>query len=305
MTDRLALRPLGLAALLVGAVVAGFLLLARGGDGTKPIRAPQNVAVVRGELSPRSPAFGDRLVADIAAVVDTDLVVPASIQVSARFDPYEQAAPLEVDVAESGRLLRVRYRFTLECLSEACTPSAETQVLELPPSRLIYRYRGSRGPAAQTIRWAPLRVTPRVEDADLRAARWRADPTALTAPSYRISPVLVASVLVAAALGLLLAAGALGRSALGTRTAGAVEVEADTRPPLERALERAHLTSLNGSVPERRKAVERVARELAGVGLRDLADRARTIAWSPGGPTPDAVAQLDRDARAATGGTPS
>jgi hypothetical protein len=102
-----------------------------------------------------------------------------------------------------------------------------------------------------------------------------------------------------------LGAGAIVYRPLAARRRAAVEVEVDTRPPLERALELARLASQNGGTPERRKALERVARELVGLGLPDLAARARTIAWSPAGPSADAVEQIARDARAATGGTAS
>ena len=280
-------------------VIVAVLLLGRRDDDGSAAPPPRTVASVRVDVTPRVHAFGDRIVAEVVAVVDRELVVPASIQVTARFDPYELAAPIESETAETGRLLRVRYRYTIDCLSEECTPSETTPVIEFPTGRVAYRYRGTSGRAGQPIRWPLVTVTSRVGRAELESARWRADPKLVPDASYRTSPGVLAGVLLAASLALLLLAGTIGWRLFGPRVRVAAEAEADTRPPLERALELARLASQNGSTPDRRKALERLARELGGVGLRDLADRARTLAWSPAGPSADAVEQLTRDARAA------
>jgi hypothetical protein len=305
VTGGLHLRLLAAAAVAVAVVVAVVFWLARSGDDTAAVGEPRSLATVRGDLIPRSPMFGERVVAEVVAVVDSRMVVPASLQVNARFDPYELAAPVEKDTAEVGRLLRIRYRYTLECLSEACTPSADTPVLELPATRVNYRYRGLGGRGSQTVRWPVLRVAARVEPAEVEAARWRADAVLLPAATYRIDPRLLAALLIAAALGLLALAAALVRALVGTRARTAAEVEVDGRPPLERALELARVATLNGGGADRRTALERVAMELSGLGLRDLADRARTIAWSRTAPSADDVDELARDARAAAGGAAS
>ena len=305
MNDRLGLRPLALAAVAVAVAVAAVLFLARRDGESPPLREPRSIATVRNKLTPRTPAFGDRMMAEVVVVVDRELVVPGSIQVNARFDPYELAGPVERDAAEIGRLLRVRYRYTLDCLSEACTPSADTPVIELPRARVAYRYSGTAGRAGQNVRWPPLRVAPRVGPAELEAALWRADTRAVSAASYRISPGILAAILIGTSIALVLVAGAIVYRLLGAHRRAVAEVEVDARPPLDRALELARLASRNGGTPERRKALERVARELVGLGLPDLADRARTIAWSPAGPSAEAVEQLERDARSATGGTGS
>ena len=307
MTGRFGARTTAVVAAAVVAlvVVAVVVVLGRRDDGRNAVGAPRSVATVRVNITPRVHAFGERIVAEVVAVFDRDYVVPASIQINARFDPYEFAAPLETDTAEFGRLLRVRYRYTLDCLSEECTPSEDTPAVELPPGRIAYRYRGTAGRAGQTIRWPLVRATSRVSTAELERARWRADPRIVPAASYSTSPGVLAGVLLTASVLLLLLGGAIGWRLIAPRVRVAAEPEADTRPPLERALELARLASRNGSAPDRRKALERLARELGGVGLGDLAERARTLAWSPAGPSPDAVDQLARDARAAHEGTPA
>ena len=79
----------------------------------------------------------------------------------------------------------------------------------------------------------------------------------------------------------------------------------DARPPLVRALDAARLASLNGAVPERRRALERVARELTALGETELAARARTLAWSPDGASRQAVEDLARDASGVVPADPS
>jgi hypothetical protein len=81
------------------------------------------------------------------------------------------------------------------------------------------------------------------------------------------------------------------------------EPDVPTLAPLERALELARDASRNGDPPERRRALERVARELGGRGLAELADRARALAWASGAADPAAIEALARDAHAANGGS--
>ena len=309
MNGRLGARTIAVVAAVVVAVVvvAVVVVLGRRDDGRNAVGAPQSVATVRVNVTPRVHAFGEQIVAEVVGVFDREYVVPGSIQVNARFDPYQFVSPLETDTDEIGRLLRVRYRYTLDCLSEECTPTegAAASAIELPPGRIAYRYRGTAGRAGQTIRWPLLRVTSRLSAPALEAGRWRADPRIVPAASYSVSPGVLAGVLLTGSILLLLLAGAIGWRLIAPRVQVAAGPEVDTRPPLERALELARAASQNGSAPDRRKALERLARELGGVGLGDLADRARTLAWSPAGPSPDAVEQLARDARAAHEGTPA
>jgi hypothetical protein len=77
-------------------------------------------------------------------------------------------------------------------------------------------------------------------------------------------------------------------------------VAAERRSPLERAVELAEQHSQDGSTPEQRKALERLARELGHVGHGDLAGRARRLAWSPAAPDRSDVHALTADVRAAT-----
>ncbi len=66
---------------------------------------------------------------------------------------------------------------------------------------------------------------------------------------------------------------------VSARDPGAVDA-ALSSTPLERALDLA-LRADGGDSPDRRRALERVARELGSAGRSDLADEARALAWYP------------------------
>ena len=139
----------------------------------------------------------------------------------------------------------------------------------------------------------------------LAPERWRADAATLPAVSFSRSPgTLAAGLVVASALLALLGVWLIWRL---LRQEEVEAVDEDEAPearatPLERALQLAREASLDGDSPERRKAFERVARELGARGLGDLADRARALAWSSGTPSAVVVDELEREALAATTG---
>jgi hypothetical protein len=139
----------------------------------------------------------------------------------------------------------------------------------------------------------------RATDEEVQDGNWRVDSPAITAVSYRWSPGWLAVVFFGGSLAFLLVAAAMVWQFVESRREPEAEPVVDTRSPLERALDAARLASLNGAVPERRRALERVARELTALGEEELAARARTLAWSPDGASRKAVEDFARDARAA------
>jgi hypothetical protein len=62
--------------------------------------------------------------------------------------------------------------------------------------------------------------------------------------------------------------------------------------PVERALRLAEHAAANGEVEEERKALERLSVELARSGHGELADRARSLAWSEHEPQSDGLSSL-------------
>ena len=127
-------------------------------------------------------------------------------------------------------------------------------------------------------------VASRVATADVEAIRWRASETALPAVTTRLGPKSLAVALLLGALALVGCAVWLGRRLWHVPPAEEETVPRDERPPLE-----------NGAAaPNRRRALELVARELDAGGLGDLADEARELAWSPRASSPDEVESLAR-----------
>ena len=115
---------------------------------------------------------------------------------------------------------------------------------------------------------------------------WRADVVSLPAVSYRASPSLILFLLLAGAGVLAIAGAALAYSALPRRRQApepAPVVPERELTPLERAL-----ALLDDHLPgdERRRALERVA-QLLDEQNGELAQAARTLAWSNGLPAPE------------------
>jgi hypothetical protein len=119
----------------------------------------------------------------------------------------------------------------------------------------------------------------------------------------RFGPKTFAVVLLLGALVLAGCAVWLGRRLWHVPSAVEETAPHDERPPLERALDLAPTGAANGAAaPDRRRAHEQVARELDAVGLGDLADEARELAWSSRASSADEVVSLARRAEEAVRG---
>jgi hypothetical protein len=291
---------LALAAVAVGSI-AGVLVLSRNDDETRqPGRFDRTISV-RTSLEPRVHLFGDPVTAHVDLRFDKRRVRPDNIVLDVLFRPYEQVGPERRERSDVGETARLRISYPLQCLARACTPGGPRREIRFSPVRVQYVLRDVRARATDTAEWPPVDVASRLGAFDIQEARWRAD---LDPPpvSYRVSPGWLAAGLGGSALLLALGACLLAWRLLERRPdeeTGAVPVE--TRPPLERALEHVGLLSANGSMPDRRRALERLARELERVEEPTLATRARRLAWAPGQPERTEVDHLTADVRAATG----
>lgn len=300
-----------LALLVAIAIVAGGLglvLRSRDADGGVDSRSRSSLSVVGVATRPPVHAFGEPVVAEVVLVGNGDLLRPESVRMNPDFAPYERTGPARVERSGSGSNLRWRFRYPLSCLREGCAPDGPRRTFEFPLTNVVYRFRDSPGPASTLIDWPPFEVTGRVSNDAVSRRTWRADVTSLPEVSYRLAPGVLAAGLLAGSAALAALAVwivwwfARRRDSRDRETAEHVDVS--PVPPLERALELAGRASRNGDAPERRKALERVARELGARGLTGLADRARTLAWAPGPASPAAVEELARDARAAAVAAP-
>ena len=298
-----------LALLAAFAVTAGgiaLVLASREGDGDdlRPLR--QSLTIVSTSVRPSVHAFGEPIVAEVVLVGDAEVVRPETVRIDPDFAPYEAAGPGRVERVAAGSSVRWRFRYPLRCLREGCAPAGDRRTFEFPLASVAYRFQLSPGPASLIVEWPRLQVTARVDDAALARRAWRGDVSAVPAPSYRWAPGALAAALLVGTAGFAGLGVGLARRLSLRRAPATVEAgpdEAATLAPLERALDLARAASRNGDPPDRRRALERVARELGSRGLPELEDRARALAWASGTADPDAIDDLARDARSANGGS--
>jgi hypothetical protein len=285
----------------VGIVVLGAVLVIAARDEEPGVSRPRaSLTVVGAGVQPLAHAFGDPVVAELVLDVDSVIVDPESIRIPTDFSPYEPAGPAQVERTETGGALRLRYRYPLVCLREGCSPQGSRRVFEFPLGNVIYRFRATPGRATAIVDWQPFTVTSRIGAGASSDGDWRADVTTLPGVSYRLTPGTLAALLFAGSIAFAGLAVALAWWRLRPRRQQVepAELEPVRRlTPLEQALALAREAAQNGDSPDRRRALERVARELGTRGHRDLADRARDLAWAAGSANPAAIEELADEAR--------
>lgn len=283
---------LGLAA-LVGLVV-GLVWLAGSPDETL---RPTDAIEVQTDVTPDAHVFGEPVTATVEALFDATQIDPSSVRVVTEFAPYEQVGERTVERRVSGGIGVATFRFPLRCLDEGCDTSGPRGVAEFETGRVVYRFHDSPNDAFGALDWPPFEVASRVSADDVENIRWRAAETSLPDAGYRARPAMLAALLLALAAALAGGAVLLARK-WWWQPSGEVSLVADgpTETPLERAFALAREASLNGDVPRRRRALERVARELGAVNRPELEVEARALAWSQAGSTEGDVESLARRA---------
>lgn len=285
------LLQLGLAA-LVGLVV-GLVWLA--GSSEETLR-PGEAIEIRADITPDAHVFGEPVVATVEALVDTTVIDLSSVRVNTDFAPYEQVGDRTVERQRSGGIGVVTFRYPLQCLEEGCDTTGARGLAEFETGRVVYRFHDGLNDAFGALDWPPFEVASRVSDDDVEDIRWRAAETSLPEPSYRGDPRWLAGVLLALAAAFVAGAVLLVRRRWWRPADAGLALEpagpAETR--LARALTLARDASLNGDIPRRRRALERVARELGAVNRPDLELEARALAWSQEGSTQTDVESLAR-----------
>jgi hypothetical protein len=296
-----------LAAAVALGVVAGLLLQSRNDQGSPPARG--RTMTISTSVEPRVQLFGDPVTARIDLLFDRRRVLPAAnkIRIDAPFRPYEVLGKPTIETAESGDLVHLRYTYRLLCLDRRCATGSPRTDVALPPVRVFYSLAEVRQRANDSAEWPTVGVASQLARADLKEARWRANRD-LPAVSYSIAPGMLAVLLAVAGVLALLGAATVGAPLLATERAGREwdgAAAEDGLPPLERALAAVRLVFDSGDVPDRRRALERLSRELGNAGEAELAERARGLAWSPDPPSPGEVDTLAADVRAANGSGPA
>lgn len=282
-----------LAAAVTLGVIAGLLLRSHDDSGSAPARG--RTMSISTSVEPRVQLFGDPVTARIDLLFDRRRVLPAAnkIRIEAPFRPFETIGAPTVDRTESGDVVHLRYTYRLLCLDRRCATGAPRTDVQLPPVRVYYSLADIRQRANDSAQWPGVSIASQLTRADLQQARWRANRD-LPAVSYAIAPGTLAALLALAAVLALLAAALVGAPLVAAKrpTAELDPVATDGRPPLDRTLAAVRRVFDSGEVPDRRRALERLSRELGRAGEPDLAARARGLAWSPEPPAPEDVDSL-------------
>jgi hypothetical protein len=275
------------AAILVAAILAG--------------RNDQNEdsPVLRGEVlstatsfTPRAHLFGERVRARLDILFDRARIPAETVSANPRFAPYTIVSRRET--RESlGAIGRVRYDFTLECVTRRCL-APRAGFVTFPQTGVEYKPPAAREPLTASVEWPGLRVASRIGVEELEGLELQADVRDLPGLSYRLAPetVTVLGYSLAVGLGLLglvllaqaFALPDLIRSALARRRA--------RRSPLQRALTLVRQTTEEGEEAGSRRALERLAVELRGTEEPELARSASRLAWRRNDPSAPSVEPL-------------
>jgi hypothetical protein len=302
-----------LAIVVLAAIVVVLVAWGRGGASTsESAQEPAPEIETHANITPSPVLFGDTVQANVDVVLDSKRIDPASIRAAADFSPWDVVGTPERRVVSAGERAYVRTTFVLRCLTGACIPSGHFSVFEFDPGRVSFARR-SNGVADEDSVAVPLpsiqvysRLTGAVPEGGPRSAPWHMDLLSLPAPSFRLSPGILVSLFLLAALVATLGAFALAYLAW-PRAADLPPPEPLPMPPPEpalSALEQAlnlleDAVRVNGAA-EQRRALELVAEELERTAWGDpmLANTARALAWSEAVPPVDHTSELAARVRA-------
>jgi hypothetical protein len=302
---------------LVVAVIAVVVVIALTGSnqpsgaGSLP---PGQAVAATWSLSPISHLFGDTVHMRVEATVDRRKLDPRFLQLDAPLKPYERVGPRLRTQKNVGRYTEVVYSLDLRCIKQACVSQVGgSRHITLDPARLVYRGPAARGFQPIEHAWSGIVSYSRLDQKDIiaggsgvtpfgqnpnRAARQPLPPwryaSNLEPASYSVRPnkafwyaVVFALILVGAA-GLLLRPYLPRPAFLRRREPG----------PLEIALATVENARASGRQERERQALELLGAELARSGELQLAESARSLAWSqPDPPEPTLTAALALDVR--------
>ena len=303
------------------ALLAALALAGCGGSDSKPLLARGKAAAVRGGLTPDVHLFGEPIVAHVDVIVDGSQVDPDTVRVKTDFKPYDTVGETPVEREEIGRFTHLRYSTTLRCLTEDCIPRTltgdvtisqtpglplfpenqqrdEKRKYEFPPALVTAEGEPKERTLGRVV-WAPLRSVSRINWYDSsvigQGFPFASTVTPVPEPSYRISPTVLGTALLAIATALL----ALPAIYLVRRYRARRAPSRSHKPsllPLERALALVEWASRRPSVDERREALEALAYEL-DAEEDETAARARAHGWSPPSPATEEMTGLVEEIR--------
>lgn len=262
---------------LLVALAAGLAYALLSGSSRQRVDFGGRTVLVRQELEPQEPQFGDTVVAT-TEVFTAPGIDPDGVRLRTDFAPYEVASTSRT-ARQVGNASVVRVVTRLHCLVYACLPHARLKTFRFAPARISY------GGGSVSKAWPALRVHSRLTKADAEHPVVRVPPPVAAPARFRGSPTAAGVVLLVLAA-LLAAAGAALLLRVGLRRGP----ERRT-PPLEQVLRELAASCSNGDSGRRRRALDALARELAPLDA-SLSAESRVLAWGPVEPQAAAIAEL-------------
>jgi hypothetical protein len=291
-------------------LVSALALIAVGctGDESEVPFLPSGRAIDSSRsLTPTTHFFGDIVTARVEVRIDREQLDPAKLRVEADFKPYEQVGEPKRDRRDLGRYTRLRYEYSLRCLTLGCIPEQlQTELGSQEGARgerRTFRFReaqiryddpsGEFPDLLRSVSWPPVTSVSRLNEAQSEAEfPFRASPEALPPPSYSAAPALVVGGLLLAGLAFLAWPARIGLRAWRERHRPTVEEEAPILTPLEQALLLVEWSRERPDGDDRRRSLEVLADELERTGLETLSGQATALAWSRDAPSAEAVSEL-------------
>lgn len=265
-----------LAALAAGIAVLVVALIPSRSSTSTPSRPAFAVT-----MSPRTQVFGDPVRARLVVTLD-GTADPNTVSLRARFAPYR--------ISRRTREVRgrnVSFMFDLDCLASRCAPLAPERQFRFLPAALHY--------AGHTyaVVWPPVTVASRLTLADLQHPSFRVDLHHATPQTSSVEPQVLGWSLAGGAA--LLAVMALGAAFVRRRpelaTAAPLRVPEPEPTAVQLAVKEVE-EALRRDPGRRRAALDSLATVLEAEGSPDLAQEARTLAWSAETPGGMSVAEL-------------
>ena len=279
------LLQLGAIALLV-ALGAGLTAALLGGGREERIDLGGRPVVVRPQLAPLEPQFGDSVTATTEVFAGAG-VDPRTVRIRTNFAPYQVVLTTR-RLREVGDVSVVSVVTRLRCLEVGCVPKGTLRTFRFKPLRVSY------DDGAATGQWPALRVHSRLTKADAERPVVRVPPPVAAPVRYRVSPTATGIVLLVLAA-LLAVGGAFLLLRVGLRRIGPTRPSV---PPLERVLGELAASCSNGSSARRRRALEALACELEPLDA-SLSAESRILAWGPREPEAATISDLTSRVRTA------
>jgi hypothetical protein len=266
--------------------------------GHAPLRAVASV-------TPPVALFGQAVTATVVVYADRKWVDPARVRPLVRWALYQPIGPPTSHESANGRLVEMRWVWTLRCLSAKCVPivppSDTKHIYHLPVAQIQYLAPNGKVSWTATTRFPAIAALSNISPGivtflnQYKSVKWQYQlmPAAV---SYRTSPTLVFWIAVLlAAICVAVALAIATRWFLRLRSPAVAAAPEAPLPSLERALALFFWAGQHGDETLQRKALERVAAELP-FDVSDLSDVTRELAWSAEVPEEDEVEAISERA---------